>query len=198
MNNPTFEQLQTAVERCGFRWFNRGDYNINIVGVRSHDARSNRFNDYLCVAFYMAGEPHLYCFEATTDPGVYWRKNPMHIDGSAIVKPGQYPSLWQLGLHQGKYRALVQRGPVTVYRDNNRDTVVDAKGTEQTGLFGINLHRAAEAGKSDRVGKWSAGCQVIACSVDYQLLLALCSQAAKRYGNGFTYTLLTEAQLWTQ
>jgi hypothetical protein len=192
---PTMEQLESAFIRLGYTWFNEGNYNLNLVGVRTRDNSANTFNDWLCVAFYADGRPHLFCFEATTDPGLYWRENPLNIDGTAIVKPGQYRGLWQLGLHQGRYQALVQKGPVQVYRDNNLDTVLDVSGPVQQGFFGINLHRATAHGESKQVDKWSAGCQVLANTADFGLLLSLCQQARNRYGNGFTYTLLEEGDL---
>ncbi|MGH1374401.1 MAG: hypothetical protein ACRBBW_20355 [Cellvibrionaceae bacterium] len=193
---PTIEQIKQAYQAAGYRFFDEGDYNLNLVGIRSAESRSNEFNDWFGVAFYTQGQPHLFWFSATTDPGTYWREEPAHIDGTAIVKPGQYPGLWKLGQHQGKYDALVQAAPVTVYRDNNRDQALDISGEAQQGHYGINCHRARAYGVSKRVDRWSAGCQVLASAVDFALLMNLCRQARNRYGNGFTYTLFDEAQLW--
>lgn len=192
---PNFEQLGSALKALNYQWFENGNYNLNLVGVRTADNKANNFNDWLCVAFYTDGNPHLFCFPATTDPGLFYRANPLCVDGTAVVKPGQYPGLWTLGMHRGKYSALVQAGPITVYRDNNRDDVVDGGGEEQTGMFGINCHRAAQALESHQVDKWSAGCQVLANPLDFALLINLCRLAAIRYGNRFTYTLLREDEL---
>ena len=41
--------------------------------------------------------------------------------GCAVLKPGQYRGSHKLRLHGGKYLALGQKKPVTVYRDNNRN-----------------------------------------------------------------------------
>lgn len=114
--------------------------------------------------------------------------NPM---GTAIMKEGYYKDLWHLGLHQGKYEALKQCSPVTVIRDFDKDNVLDfyapdltrftkkeitSNGMktvewydasnrlvwrEQTGIIGLNGHRANENGKSIEVGSWSASCQVL-------------------------------------
>jgi len=85
---------------------------------------------------------------------------------------------------------------MTVWRDNNRDIALD-QGPEDTGLHGINLHRAGRGTEAGHhVGKWSAGCQVLPRAEDFDLLMALCRRAAAAWGPRFTYTLLTEEQLW--
>ncbi|MEI2737870.1 MAG: hypothetical protein V9F01_03695 [Chitinophagaceae bacterium] len=58
-------------------------------------------------------------FRATTDPGNYWLKTFMNRNGTAILKPGQYKHSHRIGVHRGKYQALVQQNPVTVLRDDN-------------------------------------------------------------------------------
>ncbi|WP_444894914.1 hypothetical protein [Microbulbifer sp. SSSA005] len=195
MKLPRYGQLQTALYKKGFRFFDKGDFNLNLIGIRSADNRANTFNDYLAVAWRFDGVPHCLVFAATTDPGIYWRENPINVNGTAILVPGQYPGLWQLGLHQGKYRALVQRKPVRVYRDSNRDQVLNQDAPIDDGLFGINCHRASGTHTSQRVDKWSAGCQVLADPFDFSLLMALCERAAESWGSTFTYTLIEEGDL---
>ncbi|WP_299594335.1 hypothetical protein [uncultured Microbulbifer sp.] len=192
---PRYGQLQTAFIRKGYRFFDEGDFNLNLIGVRTADNTANTFNDHLAVAFRFDGRPHCYVFPATTDPGLYWRQNLANVNGTAIVVPGQYAGLWQIGQHQGKYQALVQRAPVTVYRDSNRDQVLDTDTTTESGLFGINCHRARADGESSQVDRWSAGCQVLANAADFTLLMALCNRARMEWGNRFTYTLIKEGDL---
>ncbi len=190
----SFDRLRAAVLACAHEFFEQGDYNLNLIGVRTNDNKANKFNDYLSALFFVNDQPQCLSFPITTDPGLYYRRNPANVRGTAIVKPGQYKGLWQLGKHQGKYLALVQTGPVTVYRDNDKDDELDEAET-QTGLFGINCHRANEKTTSHQVDRWSAGCQVIANPQDFHLLIALCQRAAQTYGDRFTYTLLQEGDL---
>ena len=99
----------------------------------------------------------------------------------------------KLRLHAGKYLALGQQNPVTVYRDNNKDGKYDLDDNNtQTGLYGINIHRATgrQGGTSTRVDKWSAGCQVIANNTDWHEFLDICYEAKAVWGNNFTYTLI--------
>jgi hypothetical protein len=60
------------------------------------------------------------------------------------------------------------------------------------GIFGINIHRATAktGGKSTRVDKWSAGCQVISSNDDFAVFMKICRKAREVWGNSFTYTLL--------
>ena len=128
-----------------------------------------------------------------TDPGSHWVDHPMLEKGVAILKPGQYRGSHKLRLHQGKYLALGQKKDVTVYRDGNLDGKYDFnEDNTDTGLFGINIHRATarKGGKSTRVDKWSAGCQVIADNDDWYEFLDICQAAREIHGNSFSYTLL--------
>ena len=98
-----------------------------------------------------------------------------------------------IGKHNGKYEALVQCRPVKVYRDGDFDMVYDKlPGSIDSGLFGLNIHRSNPVTHSITVDNWSAGCQVFAKASDFKEFMALCNEQKKRYGNGFTYTLLDE------
>ena len=89
------------------------------------------------------------------------------------------------GLHRGRYRALVQVNPCTVIRDANRDAILDYDGPRETGLFGINLHRAAARGSTLTVGPHSAGCQVVQRAHDLAYILALVDGQKKQCGTDF-------------
>ena len=110
-----------------------------------------------------------------------------------MMKPGQYRRSHKIRLHAGKYPALGQCGPVTVYRDANKDDRYDLDDNNtQTGLYGINIHRATgrKGRTSTQVDKWSAGCQVIANNNDWHEFLDICYEAKAVWGNKFTYTLI--------
>ena len=195
----TREQIETAVKAKGYKWFedkNNKGYDVNIVGVRNSETGTevtNRFDDHITISYKVDGEWCFECFECTTDPGTHWVENIMRKEGVAVVKPGQYRRSHKIRLHAGKYPALGQQNPVTVYRDNNRDGNYDLDDNNtQTGLYGINIHRATgRAGKkSTQVDKWSAGCQVIAHNDDWHCFLDICYEAKAIWGNNFTYTLI--------
>jgi len=172
----------------------RKPYNLNLVGIRALDRDANTFNDLVGVMYLVRGFWVSFWFPATTDPGTYWRENPMNIDGVAILKPGQYRGSHKIGTHKG-YRALQQAKPVTVMRDNDGDAKLDEADYEDTGMFGINIHRANAARASSQVDKWSAGCQVIADPAHFNFLMDMVALAAPGWGESFTYTLIEEADL---
>ncbi|WP_271273811.1 hypothetical protein [Aliamphritea hakodatensis] len=193
----TVDVLRAACAARGYAFFEDGDFNLNIIGIRAADMAANTFNDFMCLVFKVAGEEKHFVFECTTDAGTYYRENPMVVDGTMVFIPGQYRGAYKMGLHQGKFPALVQCKRLPVWRDNNRDAVVDvAFPAVEYGLQGANIHHAAYKGVSQLVGKWSAGCQVLADYYDHRILMAIAEKAAAIWGNSFTYTLFTEEEVF--
>ena len=197
----TREQIKSTVEGKGYKYFNDDSsksYDVNIIGIRNSETKgrvTNAFDDLITITYKCEeGVWHYHEFNCTTDPGTSWMENPWLKDkGCAILKPGQYRGSHKLRLHGGKYLALGQKKEVTVYRDNNRDLKYDLdESTCDTGLFGINIHRATAkaGGKSIRIGKYSAGCQVIADNDDWHIFLDICQTARDIHGNSFSYTLI--------
>lgn len=184
--------VQTAFAQRGYRMATR-PFELNIIGIRANTSIPNIFNDTINVMFTdNTGTTIVNSWHATTDPGTYWLKNPMNTQGTAILKPGQYSGSHALGMHRGKYLALVQVKPVTVIRDFNRDGKADYDtGVEETGLFGINIHHALAVGTTKHIDSFSAGCQVFANAEDFSAFLLLAERHKTLYGNSFTYTLLT-------
>lgn len=212
MKEITIKELLLVARKKRFKIFYGGrGINLNIWGVRSNDRSSNTFNDSICLFWKSTDldEWQFVSFAATTDPGMYWRNNPMNQMGTAILKPGQYEGCWKIGKHKG-YEALVQDKPVIVYRDNNRDNILDISSLNvdvHAGVFGINIHRANSNGKSVQVDKWSAGCQVlkntkrfhslygVKFQYDWDYFMFLVKASATFYNEYFTYTLIDEADL---
>lgn len=171
---------------------NRKGHDLNIVSIRSNDMSSNEFNDWITVFYLLDKTWNFFSFSATTDPGTFYRQNPINVKGTALLKPGQYRGAYKIGRHRG-YKALQQKKPMTVYRDANRDTVLDTSGVEEdTGMFGINIHHANAFKPSMSVNKWSAGCQVYQDPDHFAFFMTLCERAREKFGNSFTYTLLQE------
>jgi len=174
-----------------------GVHFINIFGVRASTNLTDTFDDIVAILF--RDDNDQWClekFEATTDPGKFYLSNPMSNMGTGILATGQYGNSHKIGLHQGKYKALVQCSPMKVFRDGNKDNKYDLSEIKtQIGVFGINIHRANEKMKSVRVDKWSAACQVLSDPKDFDQLMGRASTHEAVYGNIFNYTLLTEQEL---
>ena len=195
----TSKNLQKVMNKKGYTFFDGNkQLNVNLIGIRRDNPGTNEFDDFF-VMIYRDKKLKEVCevFPVTTDPGEYWLENPMNPKGTAVLVPGQYRGTWQLGKHQNNYEALVQRKEVKVWRDNNKDKVIDYKSfhTISEGYFGINIHRSNPYDKSYLVNKWSAGCQVFQSVDDFDEFMKICKKSANLYGNSFTYTLLTEQEI---
>ena len=190
------DMIHATLLQKGFKTFSR-PFELNIVGIRANSTKPNSFDDSLNIFYKTSdGKWQFHQFAATTDPGTYWLKNPMNPQGTAIVKHGQYASSHRIGLHRGKYLALVQQRPLTIIRDYDRNASLDfMNGREETGIFGINIHHASVNGTTKSVEKYSAGCQVFANINDFNLFMQLAERHKQLYGNDFTYTLIDERAL---
>lgn len=193
--NYDFKKL---FESKGYAWFTKGDYNLNIIGIRSNNKNkiTNKYDDILVVDYNTGNGHNRVYYNITTEPGLYYTKNLLNTAGAAILVPGQYRGCWQLGLHKNVYKALVQKKPVKVYRDKNKNDVYDLHPeTIQNGMFGINIHRSSEKVTVDTVNKYSAGCQVFNDIKQFESFIRLCEKQRKLYGNSFTYTLINEEDM---
>lgn len=189
MKTLSKEVIEAAVKKNGYRWF---DDKINVVGIRTADKTTNKFNDFIVIAYKRNVTWEFIGFEATTDPGLYWLNKPGNVKGTAILCEGQYVDCWALGKHSG-YDAFVQVREVNVYRDNNRDDYLNFdKNTVDRGLFGINIHRAHAEFLQIVVDKYSAGCQVFRRASSLNKLIEIFKASGQKY---LSYTLLNENQL---
>ena len=182
--------------RKGYAFFTKGEYNLNIIGVRHKGAKvTNHFDDCLVVIYNTPNEQNVKrIFVCTTLPGKKAMEHPTAIKGTAILKEGQYRGAYQIGYHKGKYKALCQKKPLIVYRDNNKDQVYDLSPISiDRGIFGINIHKAGD--NSTLVDGWSYGCQVLSKAIDFNAFMRLVEKSANIYGNSFTYTLINEEDL---
>lgn len=199
----TREQIQSAVVRKNYAWFNDNankSYDVNIIGIRNASTGkkvTNVFDDLITISFKdEKGAWQYFEWAATTDPGkksmLEWRKMGI-TGGCARLVAGQYRSTYAVSLHQGKYEALCQRlANVRVYRDADLDLEYDEdKVTE--GMYGINLHKAGK--DSTWVENWSAGCNVFKRVKDFDAFMKIVKKAAKIHGNCFSYTLLNSTDI---
>ena len=191
---PSASQLIEAAAAGGHLVF-EGPYNLNLIALRAAPGRVNAFDDLLCVVFQRekGGAWFVEHYPCTTDPGLYWLRNPGRVEGTAALAEGQYRRGFTFGTHKGVYRCLVQNTSLRGYRDGNRDGVLDLNGAivELPMGTGIQIHRASSTKPSASVDKWSAGCVVLQAAQDLDRLLALCdAQGRAGYGSTFTLTLM--------
>jgi hypothetical protein len=197
MKALTYDDLKRISLDRKYKWFTK-PYDLNLVGVRATPGLVDSFDDMFYVAYIDAlGYKRVFSHPITTDPGRHYLENPINVKGCAILKPGQYLGMWKRGLHQGRYKALVQVKPVTVYRDYNRDGEMNFDYVlEDTGLFGINYHYASAHTIMTSVKNASAGCQVAPVKEDHDYVMLLNALQEKYIKTtSSSYTLLLESWL---
>jgi len=180
MKQYTVDELKKEFTRLGYQF-----PKFHLVGIRSKANKPNEFDDLIG----LVEDTRVSWYTATTNPGTYWLKNLLNPKGTAVLKPGQYLDSWKLGLHKGKYKALVQAKPITVFRDGDKDIIAEETSVTDKGLFGINIHRANPSAISRFIDKWSAGCQVLNNPSQFNMLIEKCYDSKLPT---FTYTLLNE------
>lgn len=189
----TYADLKTIYEKKGYAFFDNGDFNLNIGAFRM-SIHSDIYDDVFFVAYKEEGIEKVEFFECTTDPGSFYLLNPMSKDGAFIMVPGQYRGAYTPGPHGStKYRALRQIKRIKGYRDLTKDTKHDLDpDTIQDGIFFTNIHHGWDSAK---VGKNSAGCQVLRFKESLNRLLELVDKSIPLYGNKLTYTLMEKSDI---
>lgn len=170
-------------------------FKLNLIGVRNSAATDQKKFDDQIAYFHYDSNGRLIgkVVPATTDPSTYFLNQPMNPKGAAILEAGEYKDTWQIGLHRGKYKALVQVKPVTVIRDDDRNSYINYFAPTQTGLFGINIHRASLTKNNvTEIGQDSAGCQVFQNASDFNSMMGMAETSQSKYGNNFSYILIDE------
>ena len=173
---------------------------ITLIGIRdSKDQDKDVINDQL--GFISKDE--LFLCKGTTEPGVYWVKNKAERNkqGTFHLFAGFHPKMWSIGIHKG-YEALTnqypQCKPTKGWRDANYNFVEDAKDVVVCDYFGINFHRMHPISIVDKIGKYSAGCQVVQNAKDLKYILTNIKNSLAYTSNKkatFNYMLFTIDQL---
>jgi hypothetical protein len=175
--------------------FHRIPENLWILGVRSNEDLTDIYDD----KFYIyRGERFVMMLTGTTNPGRailqggFKAYNP---DGAAVVKADEwYYGVWRYGRHKNKMKALVQIGaPIKIFRDGDGDGKSEELGKFISGFFGINFHANTYDMENttikEKIGGWSAGCQVINNTPKYVEAMRHFSSES---GKSFSFCLINE------
>ena len=186
-----------ALDNDMFFWGDRGRNNLFLYGIRNlKDGRVNEFDDILGVCF-LDSKGNEVCIEheGTTDPGSYWLTPDRmgNQNGTAILVPGQYRKCWTIGVHRGKHPAFVQyKSPFKVWRDKDGDGKLTYGGQVYEDVTGLNGHTTSHISEVEKVGAYSAGCQVRQNDKDQQVVMSLAELSAEEWGAFFSYTLFAD------
>ena len=94
MNEKLFNKASKAdfskiLINKGYAYFNKGKYNLNIIGIRNAGNNvTNKFDDVIVVEYIdMYGIKSRNIFAATTEPGITSMTKPVSYKGCAILVP---------------------------------------------------------------------------------------------------------------
>ncbi len=200
----TARQILDSVKAAGFVTFeSETPYDLTIVGIRTLPGTPDQFDDWLAVVYRT---PNLIwqcqAWRVTTDPGLPALRDPSRRDGVAVMAaPQQARGAYMRDLHRGRYLALCNRlKPVIVWRDNDRDDLIDPDEKITYEAWGINIHRGKSSGTTTTVGPYSEGCTVFARAADFDRFMELTALQVEHHPTwtSFTYTLLNAAQIVEQ
>lgn len=193
MKRPTIEEIHEVMREAGMKVFER-PFDVTLGGIRTKDKKSNKFNDWLFASFFTNnGGIVSVIVEGTTDAGLYYRMNPVNIDGTAIIQHGvQHRGAYtymKKGGHRGQ-EAFRQTGNMTYWRDNDRNEQLDFEGEVEHAIYNTNGHDMGTIGNN--VGKWSAGCWG-SVNENMDLLYQMARiQISHGLGDKFSFALLNE------
>ncbi len=174
------DTLQTRIAKAVVRYMFKKGYWVaqspaarNIVYIEGMNADGtlnedllNQWNDRRMVIGFRNYEPvMLVNDQSTTEPGRYYTLHPDKLDqiGAARIAFGQYKA-WLMGKHQGWQPALVQAGPIRIFRDVNKDGMRGVRGVSDPVFIrdniGINQHSTSLNKTPMYVNRYSAGCMV--------------------------------------
>lgn len=199
MDKPSIELIHEVMKDSGMVVFQR-PYDVTLGGVRTNDNRSGKFNDWLFASLFDHDDRlHSIIVEGTTDAGLYYRENPMNVDGTAIImhnvqhrgcyeyqNPKESPGLRG---HRGQ-EAFRQVAPMRYWRDADRDLYLDFDGLVQEDNFATNGHFMGL--ENENVGKNSAGCWGGHKGNMHLIFGFARAQISHGLGKKFSYALLHE------
>lgn len=179
------------MESKGFKFFDTGRFNLNILYVRTSDKFTDKYTDILYIA-YRDGNLREQVFTApcSTKAGSYYVRNPithLGIKGTAVMVDG-YQYTYQFINNNSWLNTpyLKQIEPIKVWRDGEVDNDIDEKNI-QTGIFGVNCHTAGAV--QGIIYNWSAGCLVT--PKEYWLqVIGLLQKSMSLYGDKFSVALI--------
>lgn len=193
----TIDNIKKAMLNKGYKFFNKGDYNLNIIFVRTDNVITNYFTDKLYLIYNKDGKEVIREYPATTKPGIKGSiDSPVTVDGitgTACIVPNQYESAFKFidsytEFSEYPYFRLI--GRLDYYRDGNKDLVLNTDKVIKSKNYKTHFHRMSNKGVTGKpINNWSLGC--IGVEEPYMAaIIPIIREAVKRYGDIFTVTIL--------
>lgn len=195
-----YNELKFKVESLGYEFF-IGDLNLNFIWERTSDIITNKFTDFLHIAYQENGQDNILSIACTTKPGIKGSiDSPVTVDGvtgTAVIIPGQYKGAWQyieINPSRGypfNGQFFQQIKPINYWRDGNKVLYVEHIQEQDNKIFGTNWHKMSNEGASGfDINNWSEGCMGAESGI-WESILPLVRRSIAKYGPIFTGTLIT-------
>lgn len=188
-----YQQIKDIYKSKGFKFFDNGRFNLNILYVRTSQIFTDKYSDKLYIAYRDSQlRECVYECPCSTKAGKYYVLNPivhLGIKGTAVLVDG-YQYKYQFIDNNSWLNTpyLKQIENVKVWRDGVIDNDIDEQNI-QVGIFGINCHVAGAL--SQTIYNWSAGCLVT--PKEYWLtVLELIRKSCSLYGDKVTIGLIRD------
>lgn len=155
----TPQKCKEVAKVLGFKIF---DDRLNIWGIRTP---KGEFNDYF-ILFHAFDEEYL-IVEGTTEPSAGYLSKIFNLGGrnpngiATLVANMQYLNCWKLGLHKGKYKALVQNGNKFLVTRHKKDDEHFYDTKQYNDVGGLNFHTTKIGYTLNSIKGFSEGCQVV-------------------------------------
>jgi hypothetical protein len=192
----TYQELKSIVANKGYKFFDDGNYNINIIFERTSLIYTDFFKDNCYIAYKVDGEEKVLELPCSTVPGIYWVEHPVTVDGVtgvAIIKEGQYLSCYRFiddYVTWLNYPFFNQIGQMSYYRDKNLDNILDEVQEQDNKKYSTNFHRGSNVGVTGQHNwNWSMGCVVME-EPYFKQVIELTRESVKVWGNIFSITIL--------
>lgn len=201
MENILYNKIKKSVLNKGYKFFEGGDFDINLVLERTSNNFSDKFDDNTYICYKENGIEKCLNLKVTTKAG--YKKaaeKPITyegITGTAVIIPNQYRGVWQYlpnGIASKKYpfntTYLMQIKGMDYWRDSDGDKTIDEMQIQKNKIFGTQFHVMSYEGKEyGNVSNWSLGC--CGCQwTDYWKIIEIIKKGVSIWGDKLTLTLL--------
>ena len=203
-----YGMIKKSVLDLGYKWFEGGDYDLNIIWVRMNDNVNNKMDDYCLTCYTVQGVEYVTQVRANTLPGTYGGLyNPVTvrgITGTAVVQPQQVLGAYhynEIGFPKNDYNPFHSSyfsptKSIKIWRDNNRDDEIDYMQPEDSPPSDVICwHFQGEPISSPGHNPWSIGCLGTMLSDWRDIVIPIIRKAIAIWGTNFTLTLIENKDL---
>jgi len=203
------KQIKEVYLKKGYKFFENGDFNLNLIAIRNKNVFTNQFDDDFLIVYKELGVWKIFQIEWTTVAGTLGKGgalNPLSgtetgtgVSGTAVILEGQYLKAFKWVENDWIYpfvKYFKQIGNLKYVRDNNRDFKIDTNTRIYIGNYKTHLHAMSPKGVLSKFvnyyfSAWSQGCMG-APEPSFKNIEPIVKKAIAIWGNSFSLTVLNK------